>query len=274
MKNRHVIHNSCTIDFPMKSPGPMRRSSVRGWRSLAPNSRQGDRARHGTIWKFDEFLRERMKFMVFFCVSRDFLDIVYLQVAFDRFFLLHVPTDSIVFGFRKRIWFQGYRFYSQWIIFTCVDICIHPLYGCPVVYTYLDYTSTVSHSYVFFCQKMSKIALLMEKKTIIETGDVQVLHHSLEGSPQFQSFHSIAPQRRHYCLGCSPSLVGQYQIFGKETCCIPLSILACFTPCLPFWRWLGYMPSPTMHNWAIPPILCNVGSWLVWPPLPQFAGTQ
>ena len=106
----------------------------------------------------------------------------------------------------------------------------------------------------------------MEKKTIIETGDVQVLHHSLEGSPQFQSFHSIAPQRRHYCLGCSPSLVGQYQIFGKETCCIPLSIRACFTPCLPFWRWLGYMPSPTMHNWAIPPILCNVGSWLVWPP--------
>lgn len=72
----------------------------------------------------------------FLCVSHYFLDIVYLQAAFDRFFLLHVPTDSIVFGFRTRIWFQGYRFHSQWILFTCVDICIQPLYGCPVVYTW------------------------------------------------------------------------------------------------------------------------------------------
>jgi hypothetical protein len=122
--------------------------------------------RQGTSWnnlKIWWISKGKDEIYGFFCVSRDFLDIVYLQVAFDRFFLLHVPTDSIVFGFRKRIWFQGYRFYSQWIIFTCVDICIHPLYGCPVVYTYLDYTSTVSHSYVFFCQKMSKIALLMEK---------------------------------------------------------------------------------------------------------------
>ena len=211
--------------------------------------------------------------MVFFCVSRDFCRTLCIYKLLLTGFLLHVPTDSIVFRFRKRIWFQGYRFYSQWIIFTCVDICIHPLYGCPVVYTWTIPSLFPIHM-CFFKPKNVKNSTFNGKKTIIETGDVQVLHHSLEGSPQFQSFHSIAPQRRHYCLGCSPSLVGQYQIFGKETCCIPLSIRACFTPCLPFWRWLGYMPSPTMHNWAIPPILCNVGSWLVWPPLPQFAGTQ